>query len=211
MEQQIGQIVKTLQPESRSMVSPLPSAVWQAQTIPLPKTDAECEALAIWAEKAPSSSEAPATFDEIAEALMFLNSVLPSRNFDEEAGEKRTAVFIQILADYSKSQIDYMTSRAARELEWFPVPKQMLDILKEAPKPYNPKAEARLMVHRYQAQKLEDWISSIPGLSVEELNAAPERWKAIAETRMYATRNDDGTYSHRWRKYNYLIDESEAA
>ena len=199
MEQQIGQIVRTLQPvndlPSPSMDLQLPSAAWQM--VPFPETDEECQALAEWAETAPTISHPLATFDEIAEALMFLNAVLPSRNFDEQAGEQRTAVFMKILSDYTKPQIDYMVERAARELEWFPVPKQMIDILDRGPKPYNPRDEARRKVASYHTNKYYDWVETIPHLTPEQITAAPERWKRIAETEMHIRQLDDGTYTHR--------------
>ena len=91
-------------------------------------TLAECDELRSIALAMPVEN-IPVETKELAKQLQFIEATLPSKNTDEQSGQMRTAVYARILGGYTKEALSYMTERVCKELDWFPTPRQCLQIL----------------------------------------------------------------------------------
>lgn len=149
-----------------------------------------------WAETVPHF-EPPATAQEIARHLEFLSATLPSRNTDVETAKMRFAVYARMLAGHSNAALAFMAQEACKNFDWFPTPRQCLEILERYVRPASNRDVALHLVHQYRAAKFDEWIDRIPEMTDAEINAAPDRWKAIADCRMLIRRTDDGSYIKR--------------
>lgn len=129
----------------------------------------------------------PATSQEIAKQLEFIASTLPSKNIDEASGQKRFAVFVRILGGYSKPAISYMTERVCRELNWFPTPKQCLDILADYHAPESLPQRAIRKCQNFAQKQLEGFMETLAAAEVGQsyIDEQPERWQRIAEEKGY--------------------------
>lgn len=195
MAQQIGQIAKAVT-VAQQIPSPQSAATWHPVALQAPKTDEECAKLQQWAETAPHGEPA-ASVDEIARHLEYLSATLPSRRTDTESARMKFAVYIRILSGQSNDALAHMSQRVVETYDWFPTPHQCLEAINS----YIPRTSSRdialHLIHQYHTERFEDWLKSIPDLSLEELNAAPERWKRIADCQLLIRRIDDGSYIKR--------------
>jgi hypothetical protein len=91
-------------------------------------TVAECDELRSMALAMPVEN-IPVETRELAKQLQFIEATLSSKNTDEQSGQMRTAVYARILGGYTKEALSYMTERVCKELDWFPTPRQCLQIL----------------------------------------------------------------------------------
>lgn len=162
----------------------------------VPKTDEECAQLQHWAETAPHG-ETPATVDEIARHLEYLSATLPSRRTDLESARMKFAVYVRLLTGHSNAALAHMSQRVLQTLDWFPTPRQCLDAIESYVRPVSNREMALLFIHQYHTEQFEDWLKRIPDMDLEEVNAAPERWKRIADCRLLIRRIEDGSYIKR--------------
>ena len=156
-------------------------------------TPAECDELRSIALAMPEE-HAPVEPRELAKQLQFITATLPSKNTDEQTGQMRTAVYARILGGYSKDALTYMTERVCKELNWFPTPKQCLDILAEYRPPASRKDKALRICAEHVEVRFEAFIASLRSGEAEQptIDAAPDRWKRIAYERGLLKREGDG-------------------
>ncbi len=157
----------------------------------------ECEQLRALALAQPPSF-VPATPQQIAKQLSYLSATLPSKNIDEEAGQLRFVVYVRILTGYTKEALSYMTERACREMDWFPTPRQCLEILDAYNAPATTAEKALLKCSTFTQAAFDEWLGRLWREKVEqaEIDAKPERWLRIAECQN-ALRFVDGKYLQR--------------
>ena len=161
----------------------------------IPSTLAEADQLREWALTTVPAAAAAASADQLARHLEFMAAALPSRANDAETGRKRVAVYASILAGKSNEALAFMSRRACETLEWFPSPKQCLDILADYRPPETPQAAALLTCERFTEQAFAEWMRALrDGAPVGDV---PERWKRIAVEQGDARRLDDGSYTSR--------------
>jgi len=158
-------------------------------------TDSECDelrglALAMLPEHVPADAR------QLAKQLQFIEATLPSKNIEEQSGQMRTAVYARILGGYTKEALAYMTERVCRELDWFPTPRQCLEILESYRAPASRKDKALQICAQHTQAKFDEWIASLRKGESVELTGKPERWLRIAETQGYL-RCVDGEYVQR--------------
>lgn len=149
--------------------------------IRLPETDDEARALKVWAM---SQDDAPivASPGQLSRHLEFMAATLPTKALDEEGGKKRVAVYARILGDYSNGALAYMTRKACETLDWFPTPRQCLDILREYRDPATDRDKALTLCHRFWQGRFEGFIAALKaGTATDaDVDAAPANWRAIA-------------------------------
>lgn len=166
-----------------------PSA--EPQPVSLPTTMEEADALRDWASLTSPAPAAPATHDQLARHLEFMQAALPSRANDAETGRKRFAVYATILSGKSNEALAFMARRACETLEWFPSPKQCLDILAEYRPPAPPQSHALIACRQFTAARFDEWLAALRDGG--EVGDVPERWQRIAVEQGVMRRLEDGT------------------
>lgn len=155
-------------------------------------TIAECDELRSVALAMPMEN-IPVETRELAKQLQFIEATLPSKNTDEQSGQMRTAVYARILGGYTKEAISYMTERVCKELDWFPTPRQCIEIL-DSYTPRSSKRDKALQICANHTQsRFDEFIMSLRCGEPVELKDKPERWLRISETQGYL-RFVDGEY-----------------
>lgn len=125
-------------------------------------------------------------------------SLLPSRADDETKGELRLAIYQRMLGHNPNGAISYLVERALAELNWFPSPKQCLDILADWKEPVSKERRRRdiacNLIAGERRMRFEDAMYAMQAreLHGEALDAIPERWKLIAVERGYLRLAPDG-------------------
>lgn len=132
---------------------------------------------------------------ELARQLQFIEATLPAKNIEEQSGQMRTAVYARILGGYSKEALSYMTERVCRELDWFPTPRQCLDILADYRPPASRKDKALMICANHTQARFDEWLQALRTGDVD-LEGKPERWLRIATEQGYL-RFVDGKYERR--------------
>ncbi|WP_084733014.1 hypothetical protein [Sphingobium chungbukense] len=152
--------------------------------IRLPETVEECFALKVWAD-AQDDRPAPASPLQITKHLTFMAATLPSKSTDDESGKMRVAVYSKILGAYSNEALAYMARRACSEMQWFPTPRQCLELVRQYQPPVSEKVEALALCHRFWEGKFDDFIFELEqGIAQQEMiDAAPLNWRKIAMER----------------------------
>jgi hypothetical protein len=167
----------------------------------LPQNDDECRALESWARNTPAEQR-PATRDQLARHLEFLAATLPSKHVDDRAGKMRVAVYVSMLAGYSDEALAFMTRRACAQLDWFPTPRQCLEILKGYwPSPSESEC-ALSLCHEYRHGRLHQFLDGLRNgaLTQGQVDSKPRRWRMIAMEQGYLRLLDDGRLVLRGQK-----------
>lgn len=161
--------------------------------IQMPITATEAYALQAWAESVDDRPR-PASMLQITKHLTFMAATLPSKNLDEESGKMRVAVYSSILRDYSNEAIAYMARRACQQLDWFPTPRQCLELIGGYRPPVTEKDEALMLCHNYWHGKFDEFMDYLKagGATQEMVDAVPRRWRLIAMERGYLRHLPDG-------------------
>ena len=152
--------------------------------IRLPETVEEAKALRAWAD-AQDDRQKPASPLQITKHLTFLGATLPSKAQDDDSGKMRFAVYSSILAEYSNESLAYMARRACAELDWFPSPRQCMELADQYRPPVSEKEQALALCHRFYQGKFEDFIFDLErGIAEQEtVDTVPLQWRKIAMER----------------------------
>ncbi len=154
---------------------------------------AELEAVA----NAPLPRPEPCDPAHFAKCMRSL-SLLPSRADDETKGELRLAIYQRMLGNYPNGAISYLVETALAELNWFPSPKQCLDILRGWNAPITEERRSRdlaaNLIAREKRMRFEEAMEALERreLTGEALDALPQRWKLIAVERGFLRDNHHG-------------------
>lgn len=170
-------------------------ATVSASRIRPPETDEEARKLKEWAARQPIHVQ-PATFEQISQHLDFIKTVLPTQKNDEISGKMRVTVYASILSDFTNDALAYMVNRACRELDWFPTPRQCLEILKDWQQPVSVQERVNSLCLTYWQGRFDAFIDALKdgSATILDLENAQERWKRIAVDRGHLRRMDDGSY-----------------
>lgn len=146
-----------------------------------PTTDDEAKALKLWADAQPDKPE-PAAIDQLSRHLAFMAATLPSKTVDDHTGKMRTAVYARILGGYSNDALAYMARTACETLDWFPTPRQCLEILKGYTSPISDRERALMLCSAYSQVRFDDWIARLERgeVSQNEVDTIHERWRLMA-------------------------------
>ena len=163
-------------------------------------TVSECDELRAIALAMPTE-HIPVETRELARQLQFIEATLPSKNVEEQSGQMRTAVYARILGGYTKDALSYMTQRVCRELDWFPTPRQCLEILAD----YRPRATRKDIALRICAKhtqaRFDQWIAALRTGGDADIEGVPDGWLQIAETQGFL-RFNEGIYERRKRPHD---------
>jgi len=156
-------------------------------------TLAECDELRTLALAMPSEND-PVSPRQLSRSLEFMESTLPSKNSDEQAGQMRTAVYIRIFGGYTKEAIAYLVERACKECDWFPTPKQCLEILADYTPQPSIKQQALHRCEKFSQAMFDQFIADMRDgpITQSQIDNAPERWKRICVETGLLRREGDG-------------------
>lgn len=168
----------TVGPQSSAM------SVIAKPIIRMPETVEEAKALKVWAD-AQSDGVPAASTQQIAKHLDFLAATLPSKGVDEDTARMRFAVYSRILGEYSNAALAYMARKACATLDWFPTPKQCLELLNEYRAPTSEKDHALMLCHSFWEGRFQDFIGALKDGNADQVlvDSVPEQWRRIAVER----------------------------
>lgn len=148
-----------------------------------------------WAETQSPRPE-PATESQISRHLSFIAATLPSKNQDEESGQQRVTVYATLLRGYSNGAMAFMARRACATLDWFPTPRQCIDILNQYREPPTDRDLALSYCHSFGQAQFEAFLASFEARQATNttIAAVPEQWRRIAMERGYLRLMPDGGF-----------------
>ena len=188
---QFSAIVERLRDPATASVQP--SA--KCPGLHLPTTDAECAALREWATTTQPFRAPAATIDQLAKHLEFMAAALPSKGLDEQTGKKKAAVYASLLGGQPNEALAYMARTACMTLDWFPTPRQCLDIIADYRPPVSDQEVAIRLCQDYTSNKFDRWIANLT--QGQPVGDVPEQWKRIAVEQGAMRRLSDGSYVSR--------------
>jgi hypothetical protein len=136
------------------------------------------------------------------ECLRVLLASLPKRNSDDLSGDLLIRAYSGKLGGFSKEEINFLTDRALERCEWFPTIAQCLAIIGEWKRNDAPlllQDAAKSMVIWDRQRRFDGVMSELAcgRYSQDQIDAMPDSWKVVGETRGYLWANDDGSYTAR--------------
>ena len=188
--QQVGQALRL----AENPTTDLPARSMKCRPVSHPTTLAECAALQEWAETTQPVHQSISAAD-FAQKLKFMAATLPSKNVDVEAGRQRVTVYASILGGQSYEAIEYLVRTACATLDWFPTPKQCLEIIAGYRAPATEQETALLVCRCFAEEAFDTWIENVR--DGQEIGDAPDRWKRIAVERGVLRLLLDGDYAVR--------------
>lgn len=189
--ERLGAIVGRLQVGATG--SATPSA--KCPVIGAPTTVDECNALREWAQTTPCEVPQPASSDQLAKHLSFMAAALPSKNVDDTTGKMRATVYASLLRGYPNEALAFMARRACQSLDWFPTPKQCLELLAEYKQPESAQTKALRLCQDFTSTQFDRWLANVR--DGQEPGDVPESWMRIAVEQGVMRRLDDGSYVSR--------------
>lgn len=151
----------------------------------------------------PLVAPTPCDAAEFAKLMRSL-SILPSRSDDELTGKLRLNIYHRMMGQYPRSAIAYMVETALATLDWFPTPKQCLEILsgwrdRDAVEHKHRTAMAASAVRQERQARLGEVMDALDrrALDQEQIDALPDQAKVIGAERGFLRLHDDGVYRAR--------------
>lgn len=149
----------------------------------------------------------PRCDDDHFEKSMRALAILPRKAEDDVRGELRFAIYRRMIGHATKDAISFMVETAISELEWFPSPKQCLEILARWQRndgEVQRRASAAKMVRDEQRARFDDTLAALERREMDQaaIDALPRRMREIAAERGYLRRHDDGQYRYRGAPVN---------
>lgn len=131
-----------------------------------------------------------------------MKATMPSRADDETTGNLRLNVLARVFGHYPREAIAYLVETAITTLEWFPSPKQCLDILagwKRTDDAALAKASAIVSVRAERQARFNELMLQLERRELDQaaIDALPENIRSIAAERGFLRLHDDGIYRAR--------------
>ena len=183
------------------MIGETASSAPSTTTLPDMRLDDQAlQQLAIIADS-PVPAPLPCDAEEFARLMRTL-STMNSRADDDDTGKLRLAVLRRVIGHYPREALAYMVEKAITTLDWFPTPKQCLDIL--AGWRRNDEIAARhaaavRLVRAERRARFDDIMATLERREVDQagIDALPEQMRRIAAERGFLRLHDDGVYRAR--------------
>jgi hypothetical protein len=143
---------------------------------------------------------------------------LPKRNSDELSGNLMISAYVGKLGGYSSEQIAFLWDTVLDRCKWFPTIAECLEILSEWKRDdaaIQLQQRAKSQVFWDNQARFEDTMAALArgDVTQKEIDALPQNWREIAETRGHLWLHDDGSYTLRRRgtapSRQQLVDRSK--
>lgn len=134
--------------------------------------------------------------------LILTMSTMARRADDEATGKLRLAILRRVIGHHPREAIAYMVEKAITTLEWFPSPKQCLDILagwKRSDEAVQRHASAIRLVRAERQARFDDIMHALEQRQLDQaaIDALPDKIRSIAAERGFLRLHDDGVYRAR--------------
>lgn len=143
----------------------------------------------------------PCCDDDHFEKSMRALAILPGRAEDDLRGELKFAIYRRMIGKYSKAAISHLVETALSTLDWFPTPKQCLDILADWRDPDAAAHKHRTVmaasaVRQEKQARLNDIMDALDRRLLDQaaIDALPQRVREIGAERGFLRLHDDGVY-----------------
>jgi len=124
-----------------------------------------------------------------------MSAALPSKGLDEVTGKMKVAVYASLLGSYSNEALAFMARSACMTLDWFPTPRQCLELIADYRPPVSPQEIALRLCSDFTNEQFERWMINLR--EGQPIGDVPEQWKRIAVEQGPLRRLTDGTYVSR--------------
>jgi hypothetical protein len=129
-------------------------------------------------------------------------ATLPRQHSDEIKGEMQFTLYRKMLGSFPEQALSFLCETALLECDWFPTIKQCRDIIgrwNRSDQPVLDQARAEYLARAERQTRFDEAMARLVGGDADqaEIDAMPDRWKQIAETRSLLWRHEDGSYSLR--------------
>lgn len=127
---------------------------------------------------------------------------LPKRNSDDVSGELMTRAYRGKLGAFSAAQIAFLWDAVLERCQWFPSIAECLTILAEWERDdaaVKLQERAKTMVFWERQSRFDATMAKLAAGECDQadIDALPESWRRVAETRGYLWLNKDGSYTLR--------------
>lgn len=151
---------------------------------------------------APLPQPEPCSDRHFNQCLRILLAALPKRNSDDLSGELLVSAYQRKLGGFCKDQISYLSDKALERCEWFPTIAECMAIIGEWKRNddlLQLQEHAKGMVFWDRQARFRTVMSELAcgAYSQEQIDAMPDSWKVVGETRGYLWSHSDGSYSAR--------------
>jgi hypothetical protein len=144
----------------------------------------------------------PRCDDDHFEKSLRAMSILPRRADDEVKGELRLNLYRRMIGHYPREAMSFLAEQSLATLDWFPSPKQCLDILarwvrKDAD--VQRQASALRMVRAERQARFDDVMRALERREVDQdgIDALSVNVRVVAAERGFLRLHDDGIYRAR--------------
>lgn len=151
----------------------------------------------------PSAAPTPCSDVDFAKLMRSL-SILPSRADDEVTGKLRHGIYQRLMDQYPRAAIAFMVETAMKRFDWFPTPRQCLEILAEwrdrdAVEHKHRTTMAASAVRQEKQARLADIMDALDRRALDQaaIDALPQRVREIGAERGFLRLHDDGVYRAR--------------
>lgn len=151
----------------------------------------------------PLAAPTPCSAIDFAKLMRSL-SILPSRADDEDTGKLRLGIYHRMMGHYPREAIAYMAEAVMAKYDWFPTPRQCLEILAEwrdrdAVEHKHRTTMAASAVRQERQARLSDIMDALDRRSLDQaaIDALPSRVREIGAERGFLRLHDDGVYRAR--------------
>ncbi|MEW9855914.1 hypothetical protein [Novosphingobium sp. M1R2S20] len=140
--------------------------------------------------------------NEFDKRLRVLLAALPKRNSDDISGQLLIDAYTGKLGGFPSEQIAFLCDTVLDRCQWFPTIAECLTILaewKRDDEALKLQERAKSLVFWDNQARFEDTMAALArgDVTQKEIDALPQNWREIAETRGHLWLNDDGSYKLR--------------
>lgn len=148
---------------------------------------------------APLPALPPCDGQHFAQCLRIMIAALPRQNADETTAELFVAAYRRKLGHLPKDAINHMTDQALERCKWFPTIMECLSIVESWTRDdeHVRQRDRAIAAVRWEKQdRMEEIMTALDrGEATQaQVDAMPERWQSIAETRGLLRRLPEGGF-----------------
>lgn len=137
--------------------------------------------------------------------ILRMMDMLPRRPDDSVGGKLRHRAYELVIGRYPRQALEYLATEALQSCKFYPSTTECVEILtrwRRDDDAVRSKLAAGTAVRRERQARFDDAMKRLSAgkVSQAEIDAMPERWRSVGETRAYLWRHEDGSYTARVRR-----------
>ncbi|TDW65366.1 hypothetical protein EDF57_103550 [Novosphingobium sp. PhB55] len=137
--------------------------------------------------------------------ILRMMDMLPRRPDDSVGGKLRHRAYELVIGRYPRQALEFLATEALCSCKFYPSTTECVEILarwRRDDDASRAKLAASTAAHRERQARFDDAMARLDeGAATQaEIDAMPEQWKSVGETRSYLWRHSDGSYTARVRR-----------